>query len=254
MESARPSSSAPTATAARSAVRLMPATACAPETSTVSGDGSHTGIPRRRVGSSDGTGVTVIDPASTPWISGPSGPSATKSNRSALLAPATGNPGRLPSATATVRVPPAMDSSHGPILASAVPAASRSARREAASALVSTRGSGNATRPASSSRGTRSTRPRPKPPWASGTTSPVTPRSASVAHRGVRAVRAAGASNAARTASVVHSLARTWRTASRNSSWVSVNAKFMSASSAQPRGSPSMRSATTFRWISLVPA
>ena len=60
-------------------------------TISVSGDGAHAGMPRRRVGSSDGTGVTVVGRRRRRGSSGPPGPSTTSSSRSAPSAPATGS-------------------------------------------------------------------------------------------------------------------------------------------------------------------
>ena len=55
----------------------------------------------------------------------------------------------------------------------------------------------------------------------------------------------------ARRSPTVHWRSSTWRTAARSSSCCSVKAK---CTDVQPRGRPSSRSATTLRWISLVPA
>src|ERR1035437_53687 len=221
IRSARPNSSAAVATDARSARCANASRATSPDAMRVVVAGTQCMVPSRRVGSSEGTGVTVTSVEGTAWT-----PDAEdRMYRSAPTAAGTaawpaGDPTdpliTSTGATAAVTSPMAMRSNQ-----STARPDSNAASSGAARPVVSMRGSGNADRPASSSSGTRSRRSSPRPPRGSGTVSPTTPISAKVVHR---SVRAAGASNAARKSSGVHSLVRTWRTASRNSVCCSVKA------------------------------
>ena len=93
---------------------------------------------------------------------------------------------------------------------------------------------------------------------ASGTAMPSTPMSASAAHTWSTRVGSApragpladSSGQAARTTSAGHSLASRSRTASRNASWSSLNAKRTGYFLGRPR----TRSAAMLRWISFVPA
>ena len=98
-------------------------------------------------------------------------------------------------------------------------------------------------------RSTTSSSVRPSPPSASGTSAPSTPISPSAVH--APAVRPVAFVHASRTAAAGTPSSSRSRTASRNASWSSVNAKRIAA---YFRGRPSTRSAITLRWISLVPA
>ena len=81
----------------------------------------------------------------------------------------------------------------------------------------------------------------PRPPSASGASMPTTPMSASLSQRpGTRPVSFV---HAARTCAGVHSLSSSSRTASRNASWSSVNAKRMVSASAFRGRAPRSRCA-----------
>ena len=221
-------------------------------------------------------GYAVHDAAGTACSCQPDSVSRHASNNmAASRAPTTRGVRSVPSAGTSVgetmpavvtSIPPTAkltsSSTSAASAAAAVGSGSSAARVGAASAAVSRSGSGRPTRPASSSTPTRSTSLRPRPLAASGTMSAGAPNSASTAQRfSVWAARpASSASSKLRSTSVVHSVSSTVRTPSRSASCSSVKAKSTagplspSALGPQPRGSPSRRSATTLRWISLVPA
>ena len=205
----------------------------------MSGTGVHAGIPMRRVGSSDGTGVTTARSDGTAWISQPSSTGAARMSRSAPSAPAIGTPSAavpvavtapatMASATQAATCPEATASRRGAVRSGE----GTSANKGAARAAVSASGSGSATRPASSRTRTRSRSPRPRPPSPSGRHIPTTPISAKVAHR---PERADGDAKAARRSPGVHSLDSTWWTASPNWRCSEVKAKCMSLSTSLSR-------------------
>ena len=95
---------------------------------------------------------------------------------------------------------------------------------------------------------TRSSLVQPRPPSASGTRQRQTPMASRLSHSAAVDLASRRVPRGADRAGVT-SLASRSRTASRNSTWSSVNVK-----SIPHLGIPSMRSAMMLRWISLVPA
>ena len=111
----------------------------------------------------------------------------------------------------------------------AASAASRSSRPSARAASVATiadekYGPGNTARPISSCTTTASMIPRPSPPSASGTSSPVQPRS-TIARHSSGVIPASSCSAMRRTYSFGASAARNARTASRSAIWSAENVK-----------------------------
>ena len=94
--------------------------------------------------------------------------------------------------------------------------------------------------------------PRPSPPCSSGTVIPTTPMSASAVHRGRD--HPSGDAHASRRSRGRALASRRRPAAGRGTRAAARRRRTARPSRAQARGSPSTRSATTLRWISLVPA
>ncbi len=112
IRSLRPSRTAAVATAPRSAVAAAGTEPAIRRRTASLGLGSNEGTPRRRVGSSEVIGVTDTASASTTWSSSPSAPSAAITKRSAPSAAATGTEESVASPTAAVIDPSPMLRSH----------------------------------------------------------------------------------------------------------------------------------------------
>ena len=173
-------------------------------------------------------------------------PPARRAARSRSAAPS--RRGSAPSKSARVAIasPAARRGSHSSCCARLPP--SRSATTPATEDARN--GPGATARPSSWSSTAASSRPRPAPPWVSGTRMPSQPASAKL--RQSPASWPAGSAAILRTRSIGHSRSRISRAASRSCSCSSEREK--STASPQPaRGSPRPRCAMMFFWICEVP-
>jgi len=208
----------------------------------VSADGVQSTRARRREESTLSCPVQAIRSAGTAYRA----PSAPSSDRSARPAAST----RSSTGEAAVRTtsPEAARPSHSSLSA----ADPWSRRSGTATATCSATGSGQAARPSSSSRSTRSTSPMPRPSWESGTVRPSTPVPPRISQR--PGTPPSGSSQEARTASGGQSAARMPRSVSAKRRWSSEKVASIVLPRRHFRGRPSTRSAMMLRWISLVPA